>query len=367
MRIEDNPLEGFTPSYPLEQIAPLEKLLFLDIETTGFTAAGSDLYLIGCAYYSAGVYHIRQWFAENPLEQKEILESFFAFSSAFTHLIHFNGNTFDLPYLIQKCKQFDLSYDFGSFQGIDLYRRIAPYKTFLKLPNCKQKTIEYYLGIYRKDKYTGGELIQVYKDYCSQPSTEQLFDLLLHNAEDLQGMLQILPILSYHDLFNGTLTAKRVQANYYTDMNGIRRQELMMKFSLPTSLPVCVTAMGKGCHFKGEAEEGTLLVPIYEEEMKYFYANYRDYYYLPSEDLALHKSIASFVDKDYRKQATASTCYTRKYSSFLPQWEIIGEPFFKRDYKSAELFFELTDEIKKDRELFSLYASHVLNELSLLC
>jgi hypothetical protein len=70
------------------------------------------------------------------------------------------------------------------------------------------------------------------------------------------------------------------------------------------------------------------------------------------------------VDKSYRVQATASTCYTRKYSRYLPQWDYVFEPFFKRDYRSRDLFFELTDELKKDREAFSLYANHVLQMLA---
>ena len=112
-----------------------------------------------------------------------------------------------------------------------------------------------------------------------------------------------------------------------------------------------------------ENDEGTIKVPIYDEELKYFYSNYKDYYYLPTEDLAMHKAVASYVDKEHRVQATASTCYTRKYSSYLPQWDVLVEPFFKREYKSKELFFELTDEIKKDRRLFSAYASHILNKM----
>ena len=108
-----------------------------------------------------------------------------------------------------------------------------------------------------------------------------------------------------------------------------------------------------------------MIVPIYEEELKYFYANYKNYYYLPTEDMAIHKSIASFVDKDYREQATAENCYTRKFSLYLPQWEVLTEPFFKRDYRSRDLFFELTDDIKKDRDLFSRYASHILNAMAL--
>ena len=77
----------------------------------------------------------------------------------------------------------------------------------------------------------------------------------------------------------------------------------------------------------------------------------------------MHKSVASFVDKDHREQANASNCYTRKYSSYLPPWDVLVEPFFKREYNSKDLFFELTDEIKKNRKLFSKYANHILNRM----
>jgi len=98
--------------------------------------------------------------------------------------------------------------------------------------------------------------------------------------------------------------------------------------------------------------------------MKYFYSNYKDYYYLPAEDVALHKSVASFVDKSHRVQACASNCYTRKYAAYLPQWDMFVEPFFKRDYKSKELFFELTEEMKTDRDLFSRYAQYLLGKMA---
>ena len=37
--------------------------------------------------------------------------------------------------------------------------------------------------------------------------------------------------------------------------------------------------------------------------------------------------------------------------------------FFKREYKSSLLFFELTDDFKTNREAFSKYASHILEML----
>lgn len=360
MITETTKVDNFTPAYPLERLAPLNQILFLDIETTGFTAKSSVLYMIGCAYYEEDGMYIKQLMAETYEQEKDILCEFFTFASRFKYLIHFNGNNFDLPFLLQKCEQYGLPCNFDNFRGIDLYKRISPYKFFLKLPNCKQKTIEQYLGIKREDIFSGGELIGIYHDYVQQPDELACAALLLHNFEDVLGMLSILPILSYYDLFNGELKAKKVQANYYTDHAGNRRQELIMTLTLPSSLPVPLSVAAGGLYFKGAGDEAHIKVPIYEEELKYFYTNYKDYYYLPLEDVALHKSVAAFVDKEHRLQATAATCYTRKHSLYLPESEPLITPIFKRDYKSKELFFELTDELKRDRAAFTAYARHVL-------
>lgn len=360
MRISKEAFENFTISYPLEKTLSLKEVLFMDIETTGFTAKSSYLYLIGCAYYEAESWHTIQWLAENYEEEAAILDAFFQFAGDYKYLIHFNGNNFDLPFVEQKCEQLKLSYSFKDFTGIDLYKRINPYKFFLKLPNCKQKTLEQFLGINRADVFSGGELISIYHDYVKSPSEFSQKSLFLHNADDLRGMLQILPMLAYYDLFNEPSKAKKVQANTYRDINDHLRKELLITLSLPTPLPQMVSASANNCYFRGEDAEGVLKIPVYEEELKYFYSNYKDYYYLPAEDVALHKSVAGFVDKEHRIPASAANCYTRKAASYLPQWEILFTPFFKRDYKSKEFFFELTDEMKKDREAFTAYASHVL-------
>ncbi len=364
MQIINHTLESFTINYPLEHIAPLENFLFVDIETTGFTAKSSSLYLIGTAFFRNGNWQIRQWFAENPIEEAALLNDFFAFAASFTHLVHFNGNNFDLPYLLQKCAQHKLPHNFDDYEGIDLYKRLSPYKAFLHVPNCKQKTLETLLGISREDRYHGGELIGVYRQYVQTPTENGKMLLLLHNREDMQGMLRLLPLLAVYDLFNAEIRVKKVQAQHFVDYHGQDRQELLMKLALPTPLPFSLSDFANGCYFSGEKNSGILKVPLYEEEMKYFYANYKDYYYLPDEDIALHKSVSGFVDKAHRIQASASNCYTRKYGTFLPQWDILVEPFFKRDYKGNELFFELTEDRKTDRDLFSAYAAHLLGKMA---
>lgn len=365
MQIITNVIDNVKVMYPLEKICDTGKCLFIDIETTGFTARSSKLYLIGCVFFEEGSWKASQFFAEEYSDESELIKEFFEFAKNYSYLIHFNGNNFDIPYLMAKCKEFDLPYDFDNFTGIDLYKRVSTYKSFLKLDNCKQKTVEHFLKLDREDKYSGGDLIGIYHSYVSNKDDYLKNLLLLHNFEDIKGMLEILPILAYCDLFTDPLTVTKVSANYFKDINNKDRVELLMTFDTPSTLPVPVSFIYDGCYFAGAANQGMLRVPLYQEELKYFYANYKEYYYLPAEDIALHKSVASFVDKASREPAKANNCYTKKVSKFLPEWDALVTPFFKRDYNSKELFFELTDERRTDRKLFSDYASHVLNHMNI--
>lgn len=69
--------------------------------------------------------------------------------------------------------------------------------------------MELFLGIDREDIYNGGELISFYHEYVRFHNEEQEKALLLHNEEDLKGMLELLPILAYYDTLNSGLRAKK--------------------------------------------------------------------------------------------------------------------------------------------------------------
>ena len=361
MIIKNYKIPNFTPAYPLEKLGRPEEILFVDIETTGLSAETSSIYLMGCCFFCKGVWMIRQWLCENPDEEKELLEAFSKHLASYKVLIHFNGNQFDLPFIQKRAAKYDLFLSFDSMMGIDMYKRIFPYRHFLCLANCKQKTLEEFLGIYREDKYNGGELIRIYKAYCNAPNNEALQLLLQHNKDDVYGMIRLLPILAYGDFFNETLTVRQVETNITKDVFGNSQKELIIYFSLSSSLPKPISRHGNDCYFSGRNKDGIIKVPVFCEEMKYFYSDYKNYYYLPNEDSALHKSVSMYVDPEFREQATAATCYTRKNSEYLPQWDMLFEPFFKREYHSKHMFFELTKEFQNNREAFSRYASHILS------
>ncbi len=367
------------PSYPLEHIDELSKILFVDIETTGFAAKSSYLYLIGCLCYEEGGWQLIQFLAEDYIEEPFILQEFLVLCKEYHTLIHYNGNNFDLPYLRQKCEQFGLKPPFDqintdnmdnpentertAMNGIDIYKRISGFKNILHLENCKQKTLENFLGISREDKYNGGELISIYHDYAKTKKPELLELLLLHNKEDMQGMFALLPILSYMDILLVPFRVVKVQANHYDNISGTRSYEVLMKIKFHTAFPKPIAIHKNGCHFSGQGKEGYLKVPCLKEELKFFYSNYKDYYYLPMEDTALHKSVAAYVDKDFRKQATAANCYTKKQGTYLPEWSPLFTPIFKKSYQDNDLFFELTEEMKRSPEEFTKYALHIMDML----
>lgn len=351
-------------SYPLSLLGDPDSILFVDIETTGFSAKTASLYEIGCIFFENGSPRLIQYFAEKPEEEKQILEAFFVLCRQRSLLIHYNGNTFDIPFMKAKAAQYKLEAPFENMDGVDIFKRVSPYKKILGLENCKQKTVERFLGIERDDKYSGGELIEIYQNYCKNPSIEAENLLILHNKDDMKGMLKLLPVLTYADIFLQPFRVVKVQANHYADEAGDFHDEVLMKIRFDAPFPRPISMHKADCRFSAEGSEGFLKVPLYHEEMKYFYANYKDYYYLPEEDVALHKSVASFVDKNHRRQAKASNCYTRKESLYLPQWDILFTPFFKRNYEDTLCFFELTEDMKKQPELFRQYALHLLDMMA---
>ena len=356
-------LNDYKISFPLENYAPLEKILFLDIETTGLSPASSQLYMIGLAYYEKESWYIEQWMADRPIEERELLLKLSAFLPRFTHIIHFNGNRFDIPYLTEKAKEQFVKLDFDIYQGIDIYKRITPFKNMLLLPDCRQKTIEQFLGINRLDKYTGGELIHIYKAYVASPGESGLELLVQHNLDDMKGMLDIVSVLAYSEICDAEPTVTKVELLKTTNLTQQECYELVLHLRLPFALPKKFFAHFDGNMITAEGTKVALKVPVYEEELKFFYSNYKDYYYIPSLDAAYHKSVAAQVDASMRCQATAANCYTRKDSFYLKQYDIIVEPFFKKEYKDKETYFEITEETKSNRKLFSIYSRHILHAI----
>lgn len=341
----------------------LSETVFFDIETTGFAANKSRIYLIGVVHALDvnGTFEYIQFFAEKEDQEASLLFAFFQYIKNFKNIVHFNGNGFDIPYILAKCASYNMLYSFDCFSSYDLYREASKYKSLWKTENLKQKTLENFFGLAREDKYSGGELINIYYDYLKNNSEELLQILLLHNLEDIRGMLSLLDIYSYSSAFQGNFSFDSYTINEFKGYDGGIRKELIMSFTLDAPVSRVISGGNDSFYFSMNDRLCKIRVLIRTDELKFFYPDYKNYYYLPKEDCAIHKSVAFYVDKDYRTQARAATCYSKKTGCFLPEYEEIICPYFKAEYHDRILYFEADGEFLSDSEKLKSYGLHVLD------
>ncbi len=366
----------FSYEFPQEK----EKILFFDIETTGLSKEVSSLYLIGAMYYdnTEESFMEIQWFADRHRDEKTMLLAFLELLEKYDYLYHFNGKTFDIPYVLFKCRRYEIRLsehaekilkDDSGKKSIDILARVRKLKKFLSLEKCSQTSLEKFLRLDRKDQFSGGELIPVYAEYMQlrllEPEKAEALEklLLLHNHDDVEMMLSVCAILSYEVPLKETslsfLSAQIAGQN--------ETKHLLLSFSYPCEVPKEIRSiryypetdsLTATLELKGNL--GFLHLPLYTGTLKYFFPDYKNYYYLPAEDTAIHKSVSEFVKKEHRKQATASTCYTKRegvfFPSLIPKTKAENSsqtPLFFRNYKEKPAFYELPKDLNHTDRFFT--------------
>lgn len=349
-----------------------EKSIFFDIETTGFSAKTASIYMIGVAFKeSDSEFKIIQWFAEVQKEEVLLIKEFFKLIEDFEELFHFNGQTFDIPFVreiayIHSIPVPDKCEVLFTERSHDMLKLIRPLKKFLGLDSLKQKNLECFLGIDREDEYDGGRLIEVYKEFlrlqADDPKRDELKRLLLlHNYCDMEGMLSVYEILSYRDLvlsdslkeFGDNFEVESIErGDTYLSINLRYRSMFPVEKHLSDGVLVDSTS-DKKYELALMENQVELTLPIADTSLNYYFDNYKDYYFIPSENRVIHKSLAEFIGKNLKQKACKENCFSVLESEFVPLYiskcvfknkELDGEikkfRVFKSDFKSEEGFIE---------------------------
>ena len=339
----------------------LEDALLYDIETTGLNPKASQLYLLGVLLFHKENSELIQYFAESVLDEEEILEQFFQLCQTKKVLISFNGEGFDNRFIEAMAKSYGKLPLHLYLKQLDLFKLIRKRKKFYGLESCSLKSCERFLGIYREDRCNGGELISVYREYLQNKDSEKKNLLLLHNREDIQNLPALFSFLAYENIFQGNVRFQRVEflvrdemeeMNYNHQMesalqikdlkleerqNSRTSKKLCLRFSLPSSVPVPLKLTPKNFLLEIKETSLCLTVLLYQGELCYFFKDYKDYEFIPSEDRAVHKSLANMYPKEMREKAKASTAYQKMKTSFLPVFQE-GEKVFKKTYQDKNCF-----------------------------
>jgi len=209
-----------------------------DIETTGLNSTYSKVILIGIMFNQNNKTIIKQFFANTEDDEKELLLSFVDSIKNYKNHITFNGLTFDIPFLNNRLKKHNINFSICKNNDIDILKLIKPFKEKLSLSDCKLKTIEKYLGIYREDTISGKESVDLYKDYTLNQDINLKEKILLHNYEDIYYLGVIFKI---KDILKDKLNI------VYINTNNITLELIPLNFKISKNL-LCI----KYTAFEGE-------------------------------------------------------------------------------------------------------------------
>ena len=178
--------------------------------------------------------------------------------------------------------------------------------------------------------------------------------LLQHNYEDIEGLIYNCCLISYIKLSEGCFNVHSMS---------VRKNKLLFSLSLDYEIPKRISFSKNQITVTGYQNEATITVPIFEDTLKFFFDDYKDYYYLPVEDRAIHKSVATYVDKDYREKATKETCYIKQSGYFITQLDGDIITGYKKTYNDKESYIELNDSFLQDMDKINEYAKYIISRL----
>jgi len=221
-----------------------------------------------------------------------------------TLLLHYNGRQFDLPFLKGRCQALSIPTAWDNCRQLDLYKSLRSYQKFLGLERLKLTDLEHYLKILRSDRLSGKECISIYRKYVLEKQSEQKKtqeeSLLLHNQWDLIGLLQGTCALACPAFFQGQFRLE--QCRLVSDV-----LTCMLIPDSPLPRPLSVDCSPKPWRIFGTGSQVQMDITLENGCCRMYYMNYKDYYYLPDEDTAIHKSVGAYVDKPHREQAMAES------------------------------------------------------------
>lgn len=180
---KSHPLVLFSSSFSDD-----EDFIFLDIETLGFFNV--PIILLGVAEVSGNEISVNQYLSRSIGEENAVLDAFLSHVKLDSVFVTFNGQTFDIPYIVNRMKYFNFKTNLNKphFDMLHFSRRT--WKD--ELSNCKLTTLENHLfGIEREDDVPSGLVPDFYKTYIKTQNIGPLVPIIEHNKQDIITLAMI--------------------------------------------------------------------------------------------------------------------------------------------------------------------------------
>jgi uncharacterized protein YprB with RNaseH-like and TPR domain len=177
----------------------VQNAVFLDLETTGLSAANGDMaFVVGMARVVGDQFIVQQVIAHHRREERAALLATHEVLSRAGSLVTFNGASFDLKFLRERFLAERLSLDCLQLPHVDVLK--AARKVFgktrgsLRLPNVESIC----LGYQRHGDILGSEAPGRFARTAQTGDPAPILPIIEHNRLDLISLLPILGVLAGH-------------------------------------------------------------------------------------------------------------------------------------------------------------------------
>ena len=303
------------------------------------------------------------------MDERELMQSFQQILENFSQVLTYGGHSFTYRFLNNRWRNYsdadcfssedtaDLTL-FQSVRQLDIQKDISPFRHLLSLENTRKATAEAFIRYTRPEHLDPEALVKCYTSWELSKEHTLLLHLKSHHEADMIGLLHLHSLSAYTQFFRGRFAKVhlcRLEENF-----------CHLALILETPVPQRVQLSNALLSLSLEKDTAHLVIPVLSGELKYFLPGpVKDYYYLPKEDRAIHRSIACYVDKAYRQKATAATCYIRQEGIFLPSFDTSLQPTFRKSFDDKQLYILCdTEKLTSDPAFLRSYISSLIKEVA---
>ena len=189
-------------------VAYHRQLLFIDTETTALgVGVGNFPFLIGLGYFTEDAFIVEQLFMRNHTEELPMLSYLGRLLGNCSHLVSYNGRTFDWPILKNRMIMSRIRLDKEPSHIDFLYPSRSLWKH--TLPSCRLgKVEEEKLGFVRQEDIPGSLAPALYFQYLTDQDPTLIGGVLLHNERDILSLAGLAVLFS--SLLNGEIPAENL-------------------------------------------------------------------------------------------------------------------------------------------------------------
>ena len=211
-----------------------------------------------------------KWQSENEEDEYDILHDFVEITKSFERLIGYICTCFHIPYLEAKIKAYGLNSPFTQKEHIDLLREIKSIGNHLHI-STKLNDLRIFLNI---------------------PD----------EASEIECIAYITQLFIYDDILSGKFKIQKIEQ--------LDENDVIITCITESELPTDIRIHDEEFYMIGSGNQLKIKIKIVDGYVKLHYSNYKDYYYLPDEQMILHKSLASAIPKAKKIRATKENCYS---------------------------------------------------------